>query len=189
MPRDVAPLITTMGITGDIPLVESIFGKVQEGSVLSYHLPTLSPPRTCLHASAPSRPALPLDGYHLGPAECCFVPTCHQHLHLTSLRTTRTMSHQIEESTKQQSTLKEWHLLRRPRVTSSRFREICHVRGQSTAESLAARILRPGQQTAEMKRGLHMEPKAVEEYCQAKDVNHHLRLYHPSGCTMAWVIT
>ena len=122
MPRDVAPLITTMGITGDIPLVESIFGKVQEGSVLSYHLPTLSPPRTCLHASAPSQPALPLDGYHLGPAECCFVPTCHQHLHLTSLRTTRTMSHQIEESTRQQSTLKEWHLLRRPRVTSSRFR-------------------------------------------------------------------
>ena len=53
------------------------------------------------------------------------------------------------------------------------FREMCHVRGQSTAESLAARILRPGQQTAEMKRGLDMEPKAVEEYCQAKDVNHY----------------
>ncbi|XP_039648996.1 uncharacterized protein LOC120554288 [Perca fluviatilis] len=92
---------------------------------------------------------------------------------MKSLQTSEIMAHQLEESTRQQSTLKEWHLLRKPRVTCSRFREVCHVRGQSSAENLALRILRPGYQTAEMKRGLQMESKAVEEYCLVKDVNHY----------------
>ncbi|XP_028422445.1 uncharacterized protein LOC114547326 isoform X1 [Perca flavescens] len=173
MPRETAPLITTMGIAGGVPLVDSAFGKVQEGSVLSYHLPAWTPSMTHLHVTAPPRPSLPLDGYSLGPSECCFVLNYHQQLHMKSLETSEIMAHQLEESTRQQSTLKEWHLLRKPRVTSSRFREVCHVRGQSSAENLALRILRPGYQTAELKRGLQMEPKAVEEYCLVKDVNHY----------------
>ncbi|KAK0156244.1 hypothetical protein N1851_000466 [Merluccius polli] len=157
MPRDVAPLITTMGITGDIPLVESIFGKVQEGSVLSYHLPALSPPRTCLPASAPSRPALPLDGIPCAP-RCNEMPRGVAGDKRYCLRLRAMLIRVLGDVT-------------RPKLPHER--EICHVRGQSTAESLAARILRPGQQTAETKRGLDMEPKAVEEYCQAKDVNHY----------------
>lgn len=53
------------------------------------------------------------------------------------------------------------------------FREVCHVRGHSSAESLAVRISRPGCQTAEMRRGLQLEPKAIEEYCMVRDVNHY----------------
>lgn len=53
------------------------------------------------------------------------------------------------------------------------YREVCHVRGQSSAESLAVRILRSGFQSAEMKRGLQMEPKAIEEYCCIQEVNHY----------------
>lgn len=45
------------------------------------------------------------------------------------------------------------------------YREVCHVRGQSSA----VRILR----SAEMKRGLQMEPKAIEEYCCIQEVNHY----------------
>lgn len=37
LPSDVAPLITTMAIANNVPLVDSVFGKVQEGSVYSYH--------------------------------------------------------------------------------------------------------------------------------------------------------
>lgn len=122
MPRETAPLITTMGIAGGVPLVDSAFGKVQKGSVLSYHLPTWTPPKTCPHTTAPPRPSLPLDGYCLGPSECCFVLSYHQQLHMSSLATSEAMAHQIEESTREQSTLKEWHLLRKPRVTSSGFR-------------------------------------------------------------------
>ncbi|XP_073708315.1 uncharacterized protein [Garra rufa] len=166
-------VITTMGISGDVPLVDSAFGKVQEGSLLSYQLPAWSPPKTCPHTTAPPRPSLPLDGYRLGPLECCFVFTHHQQMHMASLATTDVMAHQIEAGTRQQSTMNEWHSLRKPRVTSSRFREVCHVRGQSSAASLAVRILRSSYQSAEMKRGLQMEPKAIEEYCCIKEVNHY----------------
>lgn len=122
MPRETAPLITTVGIAGGALLVDSVFGKVQKGSVLSYHLPTWTPPKTCPHTTAPPRPSLPLDGHCLGPSECCFVLSYHKQLHMSSLATSEAMAHQIEESTREQSTLKEWRLLRKPCETSSRFR-------------------------------------------------------------------
>ena len=121
MPMETAPFITTMGITGGVPLVDSAFGKVQERSVLSYHLPAWSPPKTCPLTDAPQRWSLPLDGYCLGSSECCFVLSYYQELHMNSFATTEAMAHQIEASTRQQSTLKEWHLLRKSCVTS-RFR-------------------------------------------------------------------
>lgn len=124
MPRDTAPLITTMGISGAIPLVDSAFGKVQEGSVLSYLLPVWSPPKTCLHSTAPPRPFVPPSNYFLGPSKCCFVLSHHQQLHMMSLETSHERAHRIEENTRQQSSLQEWHLLRKLRVTSSRFRYV-----------------------------------------------------------------
>ncbi len=39
LPSEAAPLITTMSMDISAPLVDSVFGKVQEGSVLSYHIP------------------------------------------------------------------------------------------------------------------------------------------------------
>lgn len=58
------------------------------------------------------------------------------------------------------------------RITSSRFREVCHVRGETSADHLAERMFKgSGMQTMEMKRALAMEPVAVQEYCTLKNVN------------------
>ncbi|XP_037399902.1 uncharacterized protein LOC119264966 [Pygocentrus nattereri] len=96
--------------------------------------------------------------------------------HLKSLEVSLDMAHKIEMSTREQSSCADWHLLRKPRVTASRFREVCHVRGHSSAESLAERIIRGTRQTAEMKRGLEMESGAASEYCRILNVN-----YTPCG--------
>lgn len=173
LPSEAAPLITTMSMDIGAPLVDSVFGKVQEGSVLSYHIPAKRVPKTCPHTDAPSPPQLPLHGYRLGPSACSFVYTEHQQYHMMSLATTLETAHRIANSTKEQSSCIEWHQLRRPRITSSKFREVCHTRAQSSAENLAKRLLRPSHQTADMRRGLDMEPAAVEEYCRAREVNHY----------------
>ena len=65
------------------------------------------------------------------------------------------------------------HQLRRCCITSSTFREVCHSRGESSAENLAKRLLRPSSQTADMRRGLDLEPIAVEECCRIREVNHY----------------
>ncbi len=56
-------------------------------------------------------------------------------------------------------------------MTSTRFHEVCHVRGHTSAENLAERILRGTGQTTDMRRGIDMEPLAVKEYCTLKNVN------------------
>ena len=77
LPAYLALMITTMAISHDLPLVNSLFGPVQEGSVLSYQMPTKAVPRTCPHSDAPSPPQLPLSDYRLGPSTCSFIYTVH----------------------------------------------------------------------------------------------------------------
>ncbi|MED6245234.1 hypothetical protein ATANTOWER_000494 [Ataeniobius toweri] len=69
MKAESLPLICTMNISADKPLVDSIFGKVQVGSVLSYQQPP--PPSDCvvIHEDAPPFLSVPLEGYHLNPSE------------------------------------------------------------------------------------------------------------------------
>uniref|UniRef100_A0A0E9QD54 Uncharacterized protein n=1 Tax=Anguilla anguilla TaxID=7936 RepID=A0A0E9QD54_ANGAN len=62
---------------------------------------------------------------------------------MMSLETSLDTAHTIENSTKEQNSCVEWHQLRRSRVTSSKFREVCHTRGQSSAENLEKTLLRP----------------------------------------------
>nr|XP_033948206.1 uncharacterized protein LOC117453497 isoform X2 [Pseudochaenichthys georgianus] len=173
---DIAPLITTMAISVDVPLVNSTFGKVQEGSPISYQHPLPLSRVIVRHPDAPPPPPLPVDGYRLEPTTCEFVCSHQQHLHLLSLATTLLMARKIEVATREQSDSVEWHRVRRPRITSSRFREVCHVRGQSSAENLAQRIRKGVAQTASMKRGLALEPVAIQEYCRIKNTN-----YWPCG--------
>ncbi|KAK7929055.1 hypothetical protein WMY93_005450 [Mugilogobius chulae] len=175
-PADLAPLITTMAISANVPLVDSVYGKVQEGSPISYQHPLPVSQVVIRHPDAPPPPRLPLDGYRLEPTECQFVLNHQQQLHLKSLATTLEMAHKIELATREQSNNVEWHRVRAPRITSSRFREVCHVRGCSTAFSLAQRIRRGTAATPAMKRGLALEPVAVAEYCRVKNTN-----YWPCG--------
>ncbi|KAL1268628.1 hypothetical protein QQF64_033991 [Cirrhinus molitorella] len=165
------PLSCKMNISSDKPLVESAFGKVQAGSILAYHHPPPSPQGVIIHQGAPPFPKLPLDDYHIPPTECSFVPTSQEQLHLHSLCVTLSQSHHIEASTRGQSAAPEWHLLRRERVTASHFREVCHVRGEKSAENLAERILRGTKKTAPMRRGLDMESGALKDYATLKNLN------------------
>ncbi|XP_061086400.1 uncharacterized protein LOC133121214 [Conger conger] len=171
-----APLITTMGISSEVPLVDSALGKVQAGSPLSYQQPLTTSRQITFHPDAPPPPPLPLQHYRLDPSNCMFVCSEKEQLFIASLETTWDMAHKIEAATKDQSMVSEWHQLRRPRLTSSHFREVCHVRGPTSAEHLADRILRGTPQTLAMKRGLEMEAGAVREYCQSNLVN-----YSPCG--------
>ncbi|KAK1894427.1 Vacuolar protein-sorting protein BRO1 [Dissostichus eleginoides] len=61
------PLVTTMNMRADKPLVESAFGMVQEGSVLSYQMPAFKSRYIVLHNDAPPTPHLPLEGYDILP--------------------------------------------------------------------------------------------------------------------------
>lgn len=160
-----------MGIDSTVPLTDCLFGKVQVGSTLSYQQPAKATVQH-FHADAPSPPLLPLDGYKLEPPDFPFVCTRKQQLHLQSLEVTLEMCRQIEGATRKQSLCPEWHNLRRPRVTASRFREVCQV-GEAYKEILADRILKGTHQTAAMKRGLELEADAIWEYCQTKRVNHY----------------
>ncbi|KAL6460785.1 hypothetical protein MHYP_G00307510 [Metynnis hypsauchen] len=171
MKADSLPLICTMNISPDKPLVDSIFGKVQVGSVLSYQQPPPPSDSVVIHEDAPPFPSLPLEGYHLSPPEYSFVPTHQEQLHLSSLSVTLSQSHLIEEATRCQSATPEWHSLRRETVTASHFREVSHVRGPGAAESLVERIIRGTRQTAHMKRGLEMETGALKDYAVLKNLN------------------
>ncbi|KAK0141916.1 hypothetical protein N1851_020432 [Merluccius polli] len=86
------------------------------------------------------------------------------------------MARSIERATREQSSSAEWHSLRKMRLTSSSFREVCHARSHSSAENLAERICKGGVQTALMKRGLALEPVAIQEYAHIKNIS-----YWPSG--------
>lgn len=168
---DSLPMICKMNINADKPLVDSMFGKVQAGSILSYHHPPPSSHGVTSHQGAPPFPQLPLDDYHIAPTDCSFVPTSQEQLHLYSLTVTLSQSRAIEASTRTQSAAPEWHHLRKERVTASRFREVCHVRGDRSAENLAERIIRGQTQTAHMRRGLNMEAAALKDYATMKNVN------------------
>lgn len=150
--------------------MDSALGKVQAGSALSYQQPMQARSHTAFHQDAPPRPDLPVAGYRIQPSACMFVCSEHQQLHLKSLEVTWDMAHKIEGATRGQSLSADWHRLRRPRLTSSHFGEICHAK-QSSVERLADRIFRGINQTAAMKRGLEMEADAIQEYCQMKRVN------------------
>lgn len=170
------PLVSTMGMSASKPLVESEFGTVQRGSIISYQQPKLHSKNFELHPDAPPYPSLPLEDHNLSQTECVWVCTEEELLHLQSLNVTHDMAHKIEASTREQSAVPEWHVLRKSRITSSRFREVCHVRGLSTSESLAERMLRGTRQTTDMKRGAEMEFEAAKEYAKCAHVN-----YTPCG--------
>ncbi|XP_049924428.1 uncharacterized protein LOC126404989 [Epinephelus moara] len=168
---DSLPLICTLDISPDKPLVDSIFGKVQAGSILSYQHPPPASDGVIAHEDALPFPKVPQEDYQLKPTDCTYVPTNQEQLHLKSLSVTLLQSNKIEEATRCQSAAPVWHSLRKERVTASTFREISHVRGPSAAENLAERIIRGTRQTALMKRGLDLETKALRDYATLKNLN------------------
>ncbi|CAB1351284.1 unnamed protein product, partial [Coregonus sp. 'balchen'] len=147
------PLICSMGMSAEKLLVDSHFGKVQVGSLLSYQQPPITSQHIVHHKETPPFPSLPLDGYRLESnfQGCTFELSEEDQLHIVS------SAHKIEEATREQSAVSDWQVLRKPRLNSSWFRESCHVRGLTSAGNVAERILKGTAPTADMKRGLELE--------------------------------
>ena len=106
-----------MAISADVPLVDSAFGKVQEGSPISYQHPVPVSRIVLFHPDAPPLPALLLDDYRLEPTSCQFVCSLQQQLQLQSLETHLEMARKIEVATREQSVSVEWHRVRRNRIS------------------------------------------------------------------------
>ncbi|XP_077078678.1 uncharacterized protein LOC143731948 [Siphateles boraxobius] len=154
----------------NLTLVDSKFGPVPFGSVLSYQCPPEISRDIIKHPGAPEFPLLPVDGYNFKfPLD--FEPNYKQHCHLESIKVSHKICAAIEAETRQQSECQLLTQVSKPRLTASRFREICHVRGESSAKALAARILRGTPQTSAMKRGLDLEPEILRQYSDLCDVS------------------
>ncbi len=70
-PTAEAPMICSMGISCEIPLVDSALGKVQAGSPLSYQQPA-TVKRNLSFNAAPPRPSVPLQvTAYSHPVACC----------------------------------------------------------------------------------------------------------------------
>ncbi len=133
------PLISSvLNDFSELSLVDSRFGPVPRGSVLSYQCPPLMTKNKVKHPDAPLFPKLPIDGAAF-PRSLHFVPRV------------------IEEQTQDQSECPLWKEMRKPRVTASRFHEASHVRGETSGQALARRILKGTKQTQAMKTGLDKE--------------------------------
>ena len=156
----------------DLNMVPSKFGQVPFGSVLSYQCPPETSRDIINHPACLDFPQLPVDGYrytHAPPPG--FQPTDQQQCHLESLQVSRVLSAEIEKETRQQSGCKLWKEVRAPRITASRFREVCFVRGGATSKTLLARMLKGGIQTAAMKKGLEQEEEILRRYADCFDVS------------------
>lgn len=149
------PLIATMVISDEKTLVETSLGLAQKGSLLSYQQPIL--PTKVINIHAPPFTQLPINDYRPAPTDWAHELTEEQHFHLKSLNVTFEMARKIEVATREQAGNPEGHQLGRPRITSSHFREVCFVRGDDSAQSLAERILKGTRQTAEMKRDAYRQ--------------------------------
>ncbi len=165
------PLISSvLNDFSELSLVDSRFGPVPRGSVLSYQCPPLMTKNKVKHPDAPLFPKRPIDGAAF-PRSLHFVPSCHQFLHLESLSVSMELAAVIKEQTQDQSECPLWKEMRKPRVTASRFHEASHVRGETSGQALARRILKGTKQTQAMKTGLDKEPEVLERYSDLFNVN------------------
>lgn len=111
-----SPMVCSMGISCEVPLVNSGLGMVHAGSPITYQQPAAAQRDMSFHVSPPC-PSLPLEGYHLEPSVHMSETTEAEHRHLQSLHVTWDMANTLESTTRSQSCCEEWHQLRRPRPT------------------------------------------------------------------------
>ncbi|KAK9977251.1 hypothetical protein ABG768_019072 [Culter alburnus] len=153
-----------------VTMVSSKFGEVPKGSLLSYQCPAVLPKDVVKHPNAPQFPPLPVPQYTL--PQYNFVPgSWAELLHMQSLEVTPEMSGIIEEGTRDQSKSPLWVSMRRLRLTASKFYEAAHVRSETTAKTLAVRIIKGVPQTKAMRRGVELEPEVLHRYAATFDVN------------------
>ncbi|XP_029947914.1 uncharacterized protein LOC115388783 [Salarias fasciatus] len=159
------PLITTMGLTADVEMVNSAFGKVCKGSPLSYQCPVPSSHNYTAHDAPPSRPPLPLCDHILEPLSSLPVLSPEELDHVDEMLITWTEAHSLERSTCGCTEYRE--KLTNLRLTS-RFRKICRLKpGESSARKLIAKIRKGAVSKPEER----MKAVALVDYCKRLGVN------------------
>ncbi|XP_056260743.1 uncharacterized protein LOC130187303 [Seriola aureovittata] len=169
VPDDRKPLITKMGLTAEVELVDCAFGKVPKGCPLSYQYPVPSSKDYKTYDNAPPRPLLPLSYHKLVPVSALPTLGAKEQEHVNVMQITWEEAHGMEHSTRGcKESVEE---LRKLRLTS-RFRQICKLKpGQSHAEHLILKM-RNGLsrcKTAQIEEETKSE--ALREYCQHMCVN------------------
>ena len=167
---------------GELPLVNTTFGQVPHGSLLSYQLSDHSPVghEDIIHiqdAPAPEPFELPeIKNYFYFPLnynlDCAYF----------GLEVSHQQAIDFESETKQQSSNKKWHCLREKRLTASKFKRICARKADfsSLANSLkSAKNI----QTKQMLHGLEQEPFAAKQYADMHGRNVYMVgfVINPSG--------
>ena len=149
-----------------IQYVNTIYGEVPKGSVLSYQLssiPSADASSDIITVAGHKSPSFTPPGLlcrFYGPLP--YRETCL----FDSLFLDADQCVEIEKVTRRQSSSQEWHDLRQHRLTASVFKRVCSRRGNY--ESLASQLFSQKHiQTKEMKHGVDTEPVAAEKYAKA----------------------
>ncbi|CAH1267041.1 Hypp3665 [Branchiostoma lanceolatum] len=153
------------------PSVESKFGLVPFGSVISYQQrPQQKDGDIINHSCQPTYPPFPLPpqvptNHH--------VPTETEQEVFLGLQVTLEHAYEVEQSTREQSQNKTWHDVRKHRLTSSNFKQVCSRKKDHA--SLAVRFLSSKNiQTQAMKFGIEHEPEAAKLYSEVTGNNVYL---------------
>lgn len=146
----------------------SKFGPVPSGSVLSYQQkPAQSSGDIIHHMQEELFPEFSM------PHQVNIYQTVLNHREndmVMGLQTNTQLSSEIEKETRLQSSTKLWHDVRRHRLTSTMFKDICVRRADF--ETLATRLFKNKIiQTSAMKYGLEYEPIAAKLYSEVTDNN------------------
>ncbi|XP_075952219.1 uncharacterized protein LOC142954829 [Anarhichas minor] len=168
-PDDKKPLITKMGLTEDVELVDCAFGKGPKGCSLSYRCPVPSERDYRIHINEPPRPLLPLAEHRLKPMPVVPTLSAKEQAHMDVMQITWEAAHLLEQSTRGHK--EEEEKLRTLRLTS-RFKEVCKLKpGRTNAQHLLFKIQKglPRCKAAQIEE--EMKAEALREYCKHLCVN------------------
>ncbi|XP_026163897.1 uncharacterized protein LOC113131059 isoform X2 [Mastacembelus armatus] len=174
VPDDNKPLITKMGLTADLELVDCAFGKVPKGCPLSYQCPVPSSKDYKTYDDAPPQPLLPMTYNRLEPMPPLSTLSASEQEHVNVMQITWEESHSLEHSTRAcKKTVQE---LQRLRLTG-RFKEICKLKPeQSNVDHLISKIQKGSTRCKNTQIEEEMKTEALREYCQNLCVN-----WYPCG--------
>ncbi|KAM7401855.1 hypothetical protein PAMP_017132 [Pampus punctatissimus] len=166
---DKKPLITRMGLTEDVKLVDCVIGEVPKGCPLSYQRPVPSSQDYKTYDNAPPRPLLPLTHHTLEQMSAIPTLSNKEREHLNVMSITWEAAHSLEHATRDHKESIED--LRKLRLTS-RFRDICKLKsGHSHAEHLLFKIKKGLSRCKTAQIEEEMKTQVLREYCQYLCVN------------------
>ncbi|XP_068455147.1 uncharacterized protein [Clinocottus analis] len=168
-PDDKKPLITRMGLTEDVELVDCAFGRVPKGCPLSYQGPVSSGRDYQMYDDAPSRPLLPLARHRLKPMLAVPTLSAKEQEHVDHVQITWEAARMQEQATRGRTEAADE--LSKLRLTG-RFREICKLKpGRSNAQHLVFKLQKGSPRRRAAQGQQDTKAQALREYCKHLCVN------------------